>query len=284
MMKRLFERCRPLSEGVGMTGSRPRITRRGFLGAASSLVVVAACDSSGSNSGLRSTRAPASTPGQMPAPTQAAPTTPTAPPSAAQFVASGSPANSAVALTFHTDGELAIATALLDELWSREIRMTAFIVGAWLDANPSWATLLADAGHELANHTYSHPTFSSLSADAMAEEIARCRDVLVRLTGSGGSFFRPSGTPDGITPPSSTVLEIAGGAGYPVVLGFDVDPIDYDDPGADAVAMRVLASVAPGSVVSLHFGHPGTVTALPTILDGLDERGLTPVTASELLA
>jgi peptidoglycan/xylan/chitin deacetylase (PgdA/CDA1 family) len=67
------------------------------------------------------------------------------------------------------------------------------------------------------------------------------------------------------------------------VLGFDVDPFDYQDPGAETVAQRTLAAVRPGAIVSLHFGHPGTIAALPAILDGLDARGLTPVTASAVL-
>jgi peptidoglycan/xylan/chitin deacetylase (PgdA/CDA1 family) len=79
------------------------------------------------------------------------------------------------------------------------------------------------------------------------------------------------------------VLSVAAEAGYETVLGFSVDPLDYDDPGADAVTQRTLAAVKPGSIVSLHFGHPGTVAALSAILDGLDQRGLTPVTVSTLL-
>jgi peptidoglycan/xylan/chitin deacetylase (PgdA/CDA1 family) len=79
------------------------------------------------------------------------------------------------------------------------------------------------------------------------------------------------------------VLDVAGAAGYPTVLGFDVDPFDYQDPGAAAITQRTLAAVGRGSVVSLHFGHAGTVAALPGILDGLDAKGLTPVTASKLL-
>jgi peptidoglycan/xylan/chitin deacetylase (PgdA/CDA1 family) len=79
------------------------------------------------------------------------------------------------------------------------------------------------------------------------------------------------------------VQQVAAEAGYPVVLGFDVDPLDYDDPGAAAVAGRTLATVAAGSIVSLHFSHPGTISAIPAILDGLAGRGLTPMTASKLL-
>ncbi len=75
---------------------------------------------------------------------------------------------------------------------------------------------------------------------------------------------------------------MAAEAGYPLVLGFDVDPLDYQDPGAAAVASRTLSAVKAGSVVSLHFGHAGTVAAVPAVLDGLAAKGLVPVTASQL--
>ena len=117
----------------------------------------------------------------------------------------------------------------------------------------------------------------------MLDEIVRCRDALARDAGSPGRFFRPSGTDDGTTAPPAVVLDVAAEAGYATVLGFDVDPFDYDDPGADAVVQRTLAAVRPGSIVSLHFGHPGTNAAMPALLDGLEERGLQPVTASNLL-
>ena len=131
-------------------------------------------------------------------------------------------------------------------LTAHSVVMTSFIVGDWLDANPTWAKKITDAGHELANHTYTHPSFLTLSRDAMLDEIVRCRDVLERLSGSPTKFFRPSGTDDGTAALPDVVLDVAGEAGYQTVLGFDVDPHDYDDPGADAVAQRTLAAVGPG--------------------------------------
>src|SRR5262249_28788399 len=189
-----------------------------------------------------------------------------------------------VALTFHTDGDLGLAQQYLDAFAARGVHVTCFVVGQWLDANPSWAAKLTAAGHELANHTYSHLTFEKLSPQQMSDEIVRCRDVLVRLTGKPGRYFRPSGTDDGVTPPSAATLAAAGAAGYASVLGYDVDPLDYTDPGAAAVTQRTLAAVRAGSVVSLHFNHPGTLSALPGILDGLGQRSLSPVTTTELLA
>jgi peptidoglycan/xylan/chitin deacetylase (PgdA/CDA1 family) len=104
------------------------------------------------------------------------------------------------------------------------------------------------------------------------------------LTGTGGAYFRPSGTVDGVTRPSDETLAAAARAGYPTVLGYDVDPTDYRDPGAAAVVARTLGAVHPGAIVSMHFGHAGTIAAMPHILDGLDQKGLKPVTSSDLLA
>ena len=82
---------------------------------------------------------------------------------------------------------------------------------------------------------------------------------------------------------SPHILAAAGRAGYRTSLSFDVDPADYTDPGPAAVVARVLAAVGNGSIVSLHLGHAGTVTALPAILAGLAARSLRPVTVTQLL-
>jgi len=255
-------------------------SRRQFLAGTAAALFVAACSDDGS--GTNSTASPTTTT-LAPSTTTLPSTTTTIPTGPAAFTTAGPTTTNRVALTFHTSGDLDRAAQLLDVLDARGVVMTAFIVGEWLEADPTWAARITGSGHELANHTYTHPTFGNLSPEAMAEEITRCRDVLVRLGGTGGKYFRPSGTADGTTMPSAAVLEAAGAAGYRTVLGFDVDPFDYQDPGAAAVAQRTLAAVAPGSVVSLHFDHPGTIEALPTILDGLAQRGLQPGTASQLL-
>ncbi len=262
------------------------IDRRAFLAAAAA-VVAAACSKSTTQPGTTTTSAPSATTGPGSTTTPAAATTAVpstrAPGAPAAFVARGSTsAAGRVALTFHTDGDLRIDQRLLDGIGARG-QITCFIVGSWLDANPTWARKLLDAGHELANHTYTHPSFGSLSRTAMASEIARCRDSLIKLTGSGGRFFRPSGTEDGLAVPATAILEEAGKAGYDYVLGWDVDPFDYQDPGGDAIRTRVLGAVKPGAIVSLHFGHSGTADAIPGVLDGLDRLGLKSVTASQLL-
>lgn len=185
-----------------------------------------------------------------------------------------------VALTFHGAGDPGLSRALLEAAEAGHAAVTIFAVGTWLDTTPALARRVLQGGHELANHTQRHLSDLKDQPEGVAEaEFARVAATLRRLTGSPGAFARPSAMQHA-TP---TVLAAAGRAGYATVLGYDVDPGDYLDPGADLVVARALAAVRPGSVVSLHLGHAGTVAALPRVLAGLADRGLTPVTASRLL-
>ncbi len=185
-----------------------------------------------------------------------------------------------VALTFHGAGDPKLAAALLDEVARAGARVTVLAVGRWLEAYPAMARRILDGGHELGNHTLTHPSLRRLGAAACYGEIAGCGRVLRKLTGTSGRWFRPSGTPH-TTP---LISAAAGRAGYRTSLSYDVDPRDYADPGAAAVRDRTLAGISPGSIVSLHLGHPGTVAALPAILDGLRGRGWRALTVSGLLA
>ncbi len=183
-----------------------------------------------------------------------------------------------VALTFHGAGDPAIARDLLAVLAAHSAPVTVLAVGTWLAQNNALARAIVRAGHELGNHTYRHLDINSLGAAAARAEISRCREALVAAVGSPGAHFRQSQAPT----PSTLVRRLAGEQGYPVCLSYDVDSLDYTDPGAAAVRAAVRTA-RPGSIVSLHFGHPGTVEALPGILSDLAGRGLRPVTASTLL-
>lgn len=184
-----------------------------------------------------------------------------------------------VALTFHGQGEPRLAEGLLGEAERAGARITVLAVGSWLDTYPQMAHRVLDGGHELGNHTQNHRSISTMPAPQASAEITRCADRLRGLTGGIGRWFRPSQA-QYATP---LVQRLARAAGYRHVLSYDVDSLDYTDPGAEAVRRTVLAQVRPGSVVSLHLGHAGTVEALPALLDGLKQRGLRAVTTSELL-
>ena len=189
-----------------------------------------------------------------------------------------------VALTFHlgphlADEDVALAHQLLARPAGSRAPITVFAVGQWLDQHRDLVPLILAAGNELDNHTYTHPVLTDLPAGAVASEITRCRDVLARLAPSQDRYFRPSGTSQA-TP---LILEQAGLAGYRTVVDFDVDPLDYTDPGADPSWNECRPSAQPGSIVSMHFGHPGTVAAFPQIVDDLRARGLSPALVRTLL-
>jgi len=152
------------------------------------------------------------------------------------------------ALTFHVAGDPAAARRLFDEAARLQVPLTLFLVGTFVKANAGYVAELAKA-------------------------------ALLAATGQAGRWFRPSGM-DVATP---LVLEQAAKAGYTTVVGYDLDPRDYQDPGAAAVVDRVRTGLHPGAIVSMHTAHDGTVTALPQVVAAARGNGLRLVTVSELL-
>jgi len=217
----------------------------------------------------------------QPAGTTAAPTLPALPPGPAAAVYFGPRDGKSVALTFHGSGDPSLTQELLAEAARLRVPITVFAVGTWLEQHPDMSRRILAAGHELENHTYTHPSLAGAPAVKVAEECRRCRDVLAAQTGNGGRYFRPSGIEGHY---SQVILTQAGDNGYATVVGFDVDPLDYQDPGAAAIIARVRQALRPGSIVSLHLGHAGTVAAFPTIVTDVRSRGLEPVLVRDLLA
>ncbi|MEH3077011.1 MAG: polysaccharide deacetylase family protein [Quadrisphaera sp.] len=194
-------------------------------------------------------------------------------------ITAGPASSGGVALTFHGAGDPKVTQDVVKELASAGAFITVLAVGTWLSEDPQMARLLLDGGHELGNHTWSHRDMTSLSPADTAAEVQRAAAELKTLTGSTGRWFRPSAT----TASTPVIRAAAMAAGYGACLMYDVDPMDNRDPGASAIASRLLGAVQPGSIVSLHLGHAGTRDALPAMLDGLRQKGLRAVTASQLL-
>ena len=154
----------------------------------------------------------------------------------------GSRTRPEVALTFHGAGDPHIARQLLAIFAAHQAKVTVLAVGTWLAANPRIAREIVAGGHELGNHTYNHLDIDCLDAAAARDEIVRCRDVLRAQVGSGGAYFRPSQTQHAIAAGEA----LAGAAGYPVCLSYDVDSLDYTDPGPAAVRSNCGEPRAPG--------------------------------------
>ncbi len=274
-----------------MTPSRRPVTRRAVLaGAAAALLGPDLAGCSGRASEPTGDRASTASPAVDPSAPAAAPTVvrPSAPPTPATpgqhhpgpDITHGPRSVDAVALTFHGAGDPVVLRGLLADARAAHARLTVLAVGTWLAGRPSMAGQIIEAGHELGNHTWSHQTMPRLTASRIRVEVERGAEELHRVTGGIGAWFRPSGTPRS----TAAIRAAASRAGYGACLAYDVDPLDYTDPGPDVIVRRLSRLVHPGAIVSLHLGHSGTVAAMPRILRMLDQRGLAAVTAGELLA
>jgi peptidoglycan/xylan/chitin deacetylase (PgdA/CDA1 family) len=239
------------------------------LAAAATSLTVAGCDT-GPPGGIAQPTPPSATP--------SAPPDPQVNPLPAEVV-TGSRDKPQVALTFHGQGDAPVVRQILGELAKGEAKATVLAVGSWLAAQPQMAKLVLDGGHELGNHTQNHLAIAKMKPAEAFAEIQACADQLKKLTGSIGAWFRPSQTQYA----NDVIKTQAAAVGYPTCLSYDLDSLDYTDPGTAAVVHNVLSGVRNGSIISLHFGHIGTVAAIPKILEGLRQKGLRPVTMTELV-
>jgi peptidoglycan/xylan/chitin deacetylase (PgdA/CDA1 family) len=184
----------------------------------------------------------------------------------------------AVALTFD-DGPGAVTPAVLDVLARRGARATFNVLGARVRAGAPLVRRAVSDGHELGVHGWRHRDLSRGPARAVAE-LVRARAAIRAVSGAQPRVFRP---PFGA---ASRRLAAAARALGLVTVTWDVDPRDFEEPGADAIRERVRAGVRPGSIVLLHDDRQAlapTAVALEGILDDLAARGLEAVTVSRLL-
>ncbi|MBS7315048.1 MAG: polysaccharide deacetylase family protein [Clostridiaceae bacterium] len=166
---------------------------------------------------------------------------------------------------------------LIDILAEHDIKATFFVVGEWVDKYPESVKALFDAGHEVMNHSNTHPHFTQLSPAQMAAEVKACADKIEAVTGVRPNLFRP---PYGDY--NDAVVSTMRQEGF-YTIQWDVDSLDWKNPGSDAIVKRVLEKTKSGSIILFHNAAAQTPAALPAILDGLIARGFTFAPVSELI-
>ena len=187
-----------------------------------------------------------------------------------------------VALTFDDGPTRAFTQRILEILEDEEITATFFLVGNALEKNPEEARLIAQAGHEIGNHSFSHQRMVFKSPSFIANELERT-DQLIRQSGyTGPIHFRP--------PYGKKLFNLPRYLDSRGIVSFtwDVAPESYgaDMNEADPVVDRVLEQVQPGSIVLMHVmfkSRESSMAATPRIIRGLKERGYRFVTVSEML-
>lgn len=182
-----------------------------------------------------------------------------------------------VALTFDDGPHPQHTPALLDILAARRQRATFYVIGRLVERYPDIARRIVAEGHELGNHTWTHPTLSRLGDAAVLREIDRTQEVIWRTVGHVPVTMRP---PYGAFSTRQSRM-LAEARNLPTII-WSVDPQDWRRPGPSVVADRMVRGARPGAIILAHDIHAPTIRAVPAALDGLLARGLTSVTLSEL--
>ncbi|WP_188190028.1 polysaccharide deacetylase family protein [Nonomuraea sp. SYSU D8015] len=177
-----------------------------------------------------------------------------------------------VALTFD-DGPGQYTDALLRQLAAYRARATFYVTGQNVVAYPGILRRTVAAGHELGNHTWSHPNLTRLSAAGVRAELARADQAVKAVTGLVPRTIRP--------PYGAFNTAVRRQTSRPMVM-WSVDTLDWLHRDSAKVAKKAIKSVRPGSVILFHDIHPTTVRAMPQVLKALSKRGYTFVTVSQM--
>jgi len=189
-----------------------------------------------------------------------------------------------VCLTFDAGGVADGLPTLLDELDVAKVRCTFFLTGRWAAKYPALAKEIHRRGHEIGNHTWSHPDLTGLDDKDIRLQLEQADAALKEVTGrSTKPLFRaPFGARD------RRVLRVTNEAGY-VSVYWSLDSLDSVDPPKSArfLVDRVTGrndEEIEGGIILMHVGEPSTVQAVPAILSNLASRGFSMVKVSKLQA
>ena len=166
---------------------------------------------------------------------------------------------------------------LIDILGKYDVKVTFFVVGAWVDKYPESVKALSDAGHEVMNHSNDHAHFNTLSADEIAANINACSDKIQAVTGVRPTLFRP---PYGEY--NDRVVAAVRGMGMEPIQ-WDVDSLDWKELSAGEIYDRVTSKVRPGSIILFHNAALHTPEALEDIIKYLLAQGYEIVPISRLI-
>ena len=185
-----------------------------------------------------------------------------------------SPEEKYVALTFDDGPRRDTTVPLLEGLRQRGIPATFFLIGQQIPGSEDILLQMAEDGHQIGNHTYSHLCLQNAAEDTIIQEIQKTQVLLEELLGAGDYWLRP---PYGLVDSRCAHL-----AATPMVY-WSLDPEDWKHLDAQRVTDYVLANVEPGDIILLHDFYPTSVQAALQIADALLEQGYTFLTVEQLL-
>jgi cellulose synthase/poly-beta-1,6-N-acetylglucosamine synthase-like glycosyltransferase/peptidoglycan/xylan/chitin deacetylase (PgdA/CDA1 family) len=197
-----------------------------------------------------------------------------------------------LALTFDDGPDPDWTPAILDILKEKKVTATFFMIGSAMEAHPGLVQRVLADGHEIGNHTYTHPDLSDTPAAAVRLELNATQRLFQALTGRSMRLFRPPYLGDAEPSDADEIVpvEIAQSLGY-ITIGTHVDTLDWMMPPVPQMmkdVMREVEDPSPyirGNIILLHDSggdRSQTVALLPTLIDTLQARGYSFVPVSDL--
>ncbi len=184
----------------------------------------------------------------------------------------------AIALTIDAAWSADKTSFILETLDRYNIKATFFLCGVWVKAYPEVVKEIAAHGHEIGNHSLTHPHMNRISADEIRKELSDLDDQIEALTGKRTTLFRaPFGEYN------DTVVSTVRDMGYEIVQ-WNLDTVDWKEGrSAETILNAVLPKLSDGSIILSHNNGFEIETYLPKLIEEAQKQGYRFVTISELL-
>lgn len=182
-----------------------------------------------------------------------------------------------IALTIDAAWEDDKTPFILETLKKYNVKATFFLCGFWAEKYPDEVKQIADAGHQLGNHTATHPHMNQLSVAEIKKELTRFDDLMEKITGRRTTAFRaPYGEYN------DTVITTVREMGYEIYQ-WDIDTVDWkEERSAQTILDSVLPKLHDGCIILCHNNGYKIKEYLPTLIETAQSQGYEFVTVSEL--
>lgn len=165
----------------------------------------------------------------------------------------------------------------LKVLKEKNVKATFFVTGEFVQRCENAVLRMSNAGHEIGNHSDSHPDMQKLSEEKIIKEITSAERKIQKVTGIKPTLFRaPSGSYN------TTLIHTANDLGYHCVQ-WDCDTVDWKGYTADEMIQKVMKKLQNGSILLLHLGAEHTTEALPVLIDSIKNAGYDILSVGELI-
>ncbi len=166
---------------------------------------------------------------------------------------------------------------LLEILEKYKVKTTFFLVGDWVKNFPDSVKKIAEHGHDVGNHSDTHPHMTQMSTADMVSQIQACNDKIKELTGKQPTLFRaPYGDYN-----NDVVKSVNGCDMY--CVQWDVDSLDWKDPTPEQIKKNITSKIKNGSIILMHNGAKNTPEALPAVIEAIKAEGYEIVPISQIL-